>query len=214
MACGWCGKVVPKGRRKYCSERCYYAANRAKAGARYELTCLGCEERFHSPHRNRKYCSRDCYRVVLPQKMREQITSQSPEWIAKRAESARRSLSQTTRECVECGKAFAPTSPPQKYCSGQCFNRVASQKKDRRHRLKRATAEEYAVLVSIFGKQCNICGATGTRNDTGRLCVDHIHGTDEIRGLLCHRCNTSLGLMRDDPSLLQAAVQYLEKEDT
>jgi hypothetical protein len=39
--------------------------------------------------------------------------------------------------------------------------------------------------------------------------VDHDHGTSEIRGLLCVRCNNALGLSREDPDLLKRAARYL-----
>jgi hypothetical protein len=41
--------------------------------------------------------------------------------------------------------------------------------------------------------------------------VDHNHDTGEVRGILCHSCNTALGRFGDDVWLLQAALDYLKK---
>ena len=71
------------------------------------------------------------------------------------------------------------------------------------------TEAEYCRLWSAQSGACAICGdghATGTRF----LCVDHCHETGRIRGLLCKRCNTGLGLLGDDRLGLMRAVSYLE----
>ncbi len=68
-----------------------------------------------------------------------------------------------------------------------------------------------ALLVAQEGK-CAVCGA-----DDSPLRVDHDHrccpGKGScggcVRGLLCHNCNTSLGLLADDPNRLLAAAAYL-----
>lgn len=53
---------------------------------------------------------------------------------------------------------------------------------------------------------CELCGeAAGARS----LHVDHCHDSGEIRGVLCHACNTGLGLFRDDPVLLSKAISYI-----
>ena len=44
---------------------------------------------------------------------------------------------------------------------------------------------------------------------TDRPYVDHDHDTGEIRGLLCQRCNTAIGMLDDSPELLQGAIHYL-----
>ena len=44
------------------------------------------------------------------------------------------------------------------------------------------------------------------------LHIDHDHKTGKVRGLLCHGCNTAIGLMKDDVNILTKAIEYLKKE--
>lgn len=137
---------------------------------------------------------------------------QSAEHIAKRIESGRARLAQVTRTCVVCEEPFTPTSHSQRYCSGRCWNAVHTQArtaKKQQHRISVPPAE-YARLLRQQNGLCAICGQENTSGH--RLAADHDHKTGHVRGLLCHRCNTAIGLLRDDPDLLQAAIHYLEKE--
>ncbi len=40
--------------------------------------------------------------------------------------------------------------------------------------------------------------------------LDHDHITGNFRGFLCDSCNTGLGKFRDDPDLMQRAIDYLK----
>ena len=68
-------------------------------------------------------------------------------------------------------------------------------------------------MVATYRNQCQVCGKAGSeangRGATGRLAVDHDHTTGELRGLLCHRCNTALGLLNDSPEIAHQAFRYL-----
>lgn len=70
------------------------------------------------------------------------------------------------------------------------------------------TLDQYDLLSKEQGDVCRICG---TKNkDGGVLSVDHDHRTGKIRGLLCRKCNTGLGIFSDDISFLRKAISYLE----
>jgi hypothetical protein len=71
----------------------------------------------------------------------------------------------------------------------------------------RMSIEEYAALLAEQDGVCAICREACSSGK--RLAVDHDHATGECRGLLCMRCNTAVGLLRDDPKLLAAAIEYL-----
>ena len=52
--------------------------------------------------------------------------------------------------------------------------------------------------------RCEICGKV-----MKEYVVDHCHVTSRIRGLLCRSCNTGLGLFKDSPEVLAAAIEYV-----
>ena len=67
------------------------------------------------------------------------------------------------------------------------------------------TADEHAAMEYDQGGKCAIC----RQEDTKRLAIDHDHATGKVRGLLCRKCNLSLGLMGDDAVRLARAALYL-----
>ena len=69
------------------------------------------------------------------------------------------------------------------------------------------TQNMFEALVAAQLGNCAICGANEDRD----LHVDHDHRTNKVRGLLCGKCNKAIGLLQDDPDLLDAAKRYLER---
>lgn len=62
-------------------------------------------------------------------------------------------------------------------------------------------------MFAAQGGRCAICGDPPPE---GRhLHVDHDHDAGDVRALLCGRCNTMLGLAREDPEILASAIAYL-----
>jgi hypothetical protein len=82
----------------------------------------------------------------------------------------------------------------------------------RRHKLKHLygiTVEEYEALLRSQAYVCALC-EQGCRSGN-RLSIDHCHATGRVRQLLCGTCNRGLGLLKDDPSLLRRAADYVER---
>ena len=78
------------------------------------------------------------------------------------------------------------------------------------------TIADYQRLLQKQKGKCAICKRPEHKisNKSGKkqpLVVDHNHKTGEVRGLLCCRCNRSIGLLEDDPRLLLAAYKHLIK---
>jgi len=73
------------------------------------------------------------------------------------------------------------------------------------------TLAERDALSAAQGHRCALCGISETDAVKGRLVVDHAHGSGRIRGLLCSKCNTGLGMLHDDADILTVAVEYLRE---
>jgi hypothetical protein len=69
------------------------------------------------------------------------------------------------------------------------------------------TPDEFAKLAKVQNRRCAICRRKQP------LLVDHCHKTGKVRGLLCKRCNTGLGQMKDSIKLLKRALGYLNGND-
>ena len=69
--------------------------------------------------------------------------------------------------------------------------------------------EEYDALLEKQGGVCAICGVNENYS-SWYFAVDHDHLTGEVRGLLCNKCNSAIGQLKDDPALIRKALAYLE----
>lgn len=132
--------------------------------------------------------------------------------------------------CAKCNQSKPPSefhrdkTIPRgfKHSCKECVNeqrRGRYSDRNRRDHLKSKygiTPEEYEALVEKQKGLCAICNESGlSRSGGGRakksspLFVDHDHVTEEVRGLLCHKCNVAIGLMLDDPQRLERAAAYI-----
>lgn len=67
------------------------------------------------------------------------------------------------------------------------------------------SAQEADLMLEAQGGLCAICGVAPARH------VDHDHTTGAVRELLCFNCNGGLGQFKDDPAVLRAAADYVER---
>jgi hypothetical protein len=75
------------------------------------------------------------------------------------------------------------------------------------------TAAKFAEMLLAQGGKCACCG--GQFNMEGkaseRPCVDHNHKTNEVRDLLCGRCNLAAGNVLDSAVRAAQLTEYLRK---
>ena len=87
----------------------------------------------------------------------------------------------------------------------------------------RARVWKYGVTPAQLGEmldaQRGLCAGCSEPIAGDTLHVDHDHSCcpgqrtcgDCVRGLLCKRCNFALGWIKDDPAVLRALADYLER---
>ena len=80
----------------------------------------------------------------------------------------------------------------------------------RKHNYKKygLTVEQYDEMDK---KQNHVCAICHIRPQNRRLAIDHNHATNEVRALLCDRCNRGLGYFQEVPERLRLAAEYLER---
>lgn len=103
-------------------------------------------------------------------------------------------------DCADCANARARS---RYYALDKDARRERSRKG--RFRTYKLTEDQYQEMFDRQGGMCANClHLPGVH-------VDHCHETGKVRGILCLDCNVGLGHFRDDPSLLRAAAEYLER---
>jgi hypothetical protein len=116
------------------------------------------------------------------------------------------------KECRKCGTSFSPRAPSEFYCSEPCRHEASTDRYlERTYGIDYA---EYTRMLEEQGGRCAICrgeGFTMKESHSLKLVVDHCHSSGAVRGLLCHNCNRSLGLFKDNPATIRKAIDYLSK---
>jgi hypothetical protein len=73
------------------------------------------------------------------------------------------------------------------------------------------TVTVYAVMLAEQDGRCAACRRTDPGKGRRFFDVDHDHSTGAVRGLLCHPCNKAIGFAQDDPAVLRALAEFLER---
>jgi hypothetical protein len=87
----------------------------------------------------------------------------------------------------------------------------AAQARAKLRRKYGLTSETWAARLITQGGGCAICAVEQGGGRHGKFHVDHCHVTGRVRGLLCHNCNTAIGLFADDANRLQRAAEYVSE---
>lgn len=81
-----------------------------------------------------------------------------------------------------------------------------------KQRAKKFNISEKQVRILLASTNCSICDYEFQNNKEKH--IDHCHKTDKVREVLCIRCNTALGNIKDDIKILGNMFRYLSKHST
>ena len=94
------------------------------------------------------------------------------------------------------------------------IDRYKENEKKSRDRCKLKRPEQRRVRA--YGEEarnvpdnCQICGRVNRKK---AIFVDHDHATGKVRGFLCKKCNSVLGLVDDDATILMKLIAYLGRK--
>ena len=127
-------------------------------------------------------------------KSRKQRYAEDPEYRKKQCEIFRSYWAANKDEINARRRARLRTDPEYRKKANSAIARAATNSRD-----------DYDALLALQGGVCAICSKNRP------LGVDHCHLFNEVRGLLCNKCNLGLGMFDDDPDRLRAAADYLER---
>ena len=124
--------------------------------------------------------------------------------------------------CIECSKEankrwYKANKARNKRRSYRWITKNADEVRNKRLQNKYGiTLREYNRMLKRQKGVCALCGQpekAKTRDGKIKaLAVDHCHDTGKVRGLLCYKCNRSIGGIGDKLESAEKLVRYLEGE--
>lgn len=205
---------------------------RSRSDDRWIRECKGCGRQFWQQRANLLYCSRECADDHRSDWAHPKGGPRAAGGLALRIctvcgteyEPVRVSQLACSRTCrARLPSQRAYDKSPERRARQNALRSKASPERKRRtaeqYRTWRLakyglTIEDFDRMLAAQGGVCIICGQPpkldGIRA-ASRLHPDHDHVTGRTRDLLCLSCNVGVGHFRDDPVLLRAAAEYIER---
>ena len=212
VPCEECGETITTKYRnkRFCSTSCtnkaWYRRKKGTPGAaaRAGKICLQCKETFTAKRSDAVYCSAFCAQKAWykanPEKREEylaQFAERHPDYIKNRLARIK--------------------ADPERY--------AILQERKRRYYLNRKNSrhncdwdEMFAGLWHLQDGKCYLCEESLNPDAYCNIHLDHDHSCCPLgrscekcrRGLACQRCNTLIGLVKDDPDYLYRIANNLE----
>lgn len=100
-----------------------------------------------------------------------------------------------------------------RYRASNLASAAKYRKSHKRERFSYALKARYGISRERFDamliSQCGLCDICLDPMESPS--VDHSHESGMVRALLCQRCNAAIGMMREDPEIMDRAKNYILK---
>ncbi|WP_331756754.1 endonuclease VII domain-containing protein [Streptomyces decoyicus] len=149
-----------------------------------------------------KYCSEGCKKGAYRAKRKRFHSEMTSRWCY--ACQTEKPIDQYTKAWAPYCRACTNIRNKERYVRAGGADHAYGQSLRYRYGM---TLDEYNHRRAEQDGKCAICGETPGQ----RLCVDHNHTTNAIRDLICTNCNHALGKAQDNPAILRAMADYLER---
>lgn len=130
-----------------------------------------------------------------------------------KVENPRSNQNDQKTHCVR-GHEFTEENTRWKVESRTCKECSTEDQRKRQRERKGWSEEAFKKAVEEQEGKCAICFVPlyfGKEYKNSRACADHNHETGKARGVLCDRCNSGIGHLKDDLNIVKSAAAYLER---
>jgi hypothetical protein len=113
-------------------------------------------------------------------------------------------------ECKECQKEYRETHKDGKKEYQKQYHIVNNEKRRNNDYIRRYGIS-YNQKEIMAEKQSNLCAICFKYFSINDLCVDHNHETNQIRELLCKKCNQAFGMLNEDIQTIENMIKYKKR---
>jgi hypothetical protein len=101
-------------------------------------------------------------------------------------------------------------------CQSKRMEKFWANPKNKERKFENRLQREFGITIEQYYeilRRQQFCCAICHNELTGKICCDHDHSLSikKIRGLLCHNCNSAIGLLREKEEIILSAIEYLNK---
>jgi hypothetical protein len=159
------------------------------------------------------------YREENPERVKELQKARTERSFARRQRYQQRKIEESDAKglCASC--FIRPRIEGRRKCS-VCAERQKRYQQKARTKLGNRwksirdkyglTRDQWESMFAAQGCRCAICGRSDP-GGKGAWHTDHDHATGQVRGILCHHCNTGVGHLGDNTEVMRRAIRYLRR---
>lgn len=179
------------------------------------MKCEYCSKEHDGKYGSGRFCCQECARGFSTKAKRKEINKKVSKKLSRKNKISKMISERNKKMFADGWKPWEKVSNEQRLKSLERGRETQRKNWEKRSAfvITRHNDERIKVVLDITNGDlekyrqshpvCEICGkgerikTNPNSSKTPKLAVDHIHGTDKFRGLLCNRCNYLLGWVEE-----------------